>query len=439
MIKLLGRLPERIKAMVGSGLAGWLGKTIRLTDGGFWGQWFGASNFTGKRVTVNSVLQLSAAWACVRRIAGTLSTLPVNMLEEQTSGAKTVARDHPLQRLLHNQPNADMTAAQFWQVFIVSLLLWGGAYVEKRMGASGRTLAGLEFLLPDFVTWDVQANGSVLWHYADPFTRQSRDIAAEAMWFTPFFTVDGFTPLSPVRMGANVFGGAMAADEASASTFTNGMKSSGLVMMNSILNPKQREEIREHVKTVTANGGVFVMEKGADYKQLTMNPQDAELLATRGYNVEEICRWFGVDPSLIGHGSKDSNWGTGLEEKMLWLVTLTLRPIAVLIEQSVRKNLLTPAEQLTFSAEFNLEGLLRGDSKSRAAWYSTMTQNGIMSRDECRAKENLEPMGGNAGVLTVQSNMLPLDKLGAAAPATTAADALKSWLGIEPARAANDD
>ena len=411
--------PGRFKAMIAGGLAGWLGKTIRLTDGGFWSQWFGASNFTGKSVTVNSVLQLSTAWACIRRIAGTLSTLPVNMLQEQSSGAKTIARDHNLHSLLHSRPNDDMTAAQFWQVFIASLLLWGGAYVEKHFGASGRGLVALEFLLPDLVSWERRADGSILWHYDDPITGRRRDIDAAAMWFTPFFTVDGFTGLSPVRMGANVFGGAIAADEASANTFTNGMKSSGIVMVNAVLSPKQREEIRAHVRTVSEAGGVFVFEKGADYKQLTMNPQDAELLGTRAFNVEEICRWFGVDPSLVGHGGKDSNWGTGLEEKMLWLVTLTLRPIAVLIEQSIRKNLLTPAEQKTFSAEFNLEGLLRGDSKSRAAFYSTMTQNGVMTRDECRIKENLEPQGGNAAVLTVQSNMLPIDKLGVQPAAPT--------------------
>lgn len=410
--------PNRFKAMIVGGLAGWLGKTIRLTDGGFWSQWFGASNFTGKTVTVNSVLQLSTAWACVRRISGTLSTLPVNMLQEQASGAKTVARGHNLHALLHSQPNEDMTAAQFWQAFIASLLLWGGAYVEKHFSAPGRGLVSLEFLLPDCVSWSVR-NGVRVWHYDDPFTHKRRDIEAASMWFTPFFTLDGFTGLSPVRMGANVFGGAIAADEASADTFSNGMKSSGIVMVNSVLNPKQREDIRAHVKTVSDNGGVFVFEKGADYKQLTMNPQDAELLGTRTFNVEEICRWFGVDPSLVGHGGKDSNWGTGLEEKMLWLITLTLRPIAVLIEQSIRKNLLTVAEQRLFSAEFNLEGLLRGDSKSRAAFYSTMTQNGVMTRDECRIKENLEPQRGNAAVLTVQSNMLPIDNLGMKPPTET--------------------
>lgn len=409
---------SRVRAVMASSLAGWIGKTIRLTDGSFWAAWYGASNFTGKTVTVNSVLQLSTGWACVRLISETLSTLPVNMLKEQASGAKIVARKHNLHYLIHTQPNAEMTAAVFWQVYLASMLLWGAAWVEKHL--SGSTIVALEFLRPDCMSLQKLDNGMWQWRYADPkIGGKERVIAADRMWFTPFFTLDGFNVLSPIRMGANVFGGAMAANEASAQTFTNGIKSSGVITMDAVLKADQRNDIRAHVKKVSDEGGVFVLEKGADFKPVTMNPQDAELLATQNFGVEEICRWFRVDPSLVGHGSKDSNWGTGLEEKMLWLVTMTLRPLVVRIEQSIRKDLLTPEEQQTYSAEFALEGLLRGDSKSRAAFYSQMTQNGIYTRDECRVLENREPHGGNADVLTVQSNMLPIDKLGQEAPAPT--------------------
>jgi HK97 family phage portal protein len=416
-----------LRAMV-TNLSGWIGRPISLSDGRFWGAWWGASNFTGKTVTIHSVLQLSAAWACVRLISETLSTLPVNMLKAQASGAKTVAPEHNLHYLLHTQPNGLMTAAVFWQAFIASMLLWGAAYVEKHL--SGQTLVALEFLQPECIEWERLESGGIQWRYADPVTRETRIIPAARMWFTPFFTLDGLTGLSPIRLGANVFVGAMAADEASADTFTHGMKSSGLVTIDAVLKPQQRDEYRAHVKKVSEEGGVYVLEKGAAYTPLTMHPQDAELLMTRIHNTEEICRWFRVDPSLVGHGSKDSNWGTGLEEKMLWLVTMTLRPLVVRIEQSIRKDLLTAVERQSYSVEFALEGLLRGDSKSRASFYSQMTQNGIYTRDECRILENREPRGGNADELTVQSNMLPIDKLGEMPADKTAQQAVKAWLGI---------
>lgn len=401
--------------------------SISLTDGAFWSRWLGMSNFSGKSVTVNSALQIGTVMACVRLISEVLSTLPFGLFYKDARGAQIPATDHQLYYLLHTQPNATMTAAVFWQVLLLSLLLHGNSYVEKRMSAG--VITSLEFLRPEFVTRRRLKSGVILWRYNDPLTGETRTIPENRMWHVPAFTIDGETGLSPVAYGANVFGAAMAADEASAETFTNGMKASGLVTMDVVLKPDQREDIRKHVKQVSDSGGVMVLEKGSEFQQMRMNPQDAELLSTRIFNIEEMCRWFRVDPALIGHGGKDSNWGTGLEEKMIWLVTLTLRPWAVRLEQGIRKDLLTPAERQRYSAEVALEGLLRGDSAARAAFYSVMTQNGIMTRDDCRQKENLPALGGNAAVLTVQSNMLPIDKLGEGGGAsTTAKNALLAWL-----------
>src|SRR5450631_1645588 len=141
----------------------------------------------------------------------------------------------------------------------------------------------------------------------------------------------------------------------------------------------------------------MVLEKGTGFQKLGFDPVSAELLASRSWNVEEITRWFRVDPAMIGHGGKDSNWGTGLEQKMLWFLTFTLRHWCIRIEQAVRKSLLMPVERAKYFAEFNMEGLLRGDSTSRAAFYSSMVNVGIYTRDECRQLENMAPMGGNAG------------------------------------------
>lgn len=412
--------PGRVK----SALLNWLGVPISLTDGSFWAEWNAVNNYSGKNVTVNSALQLSAAWACVRLISETLSTLPMQLYRDD-GGAKTPARDHHLYTLLHNQPNADMTAVVFWQAFVSSMLLWGNAYVEIRR--SGGVVTSLDFLLPAHVTSRRLESGAIEWKYNDPITKRVRTIPESRMWHTPAFTVDGVTGLSPIAVGANVFGGAMAADEASAHTFKNGMKSSGLVTMDAVLKPEQREDVRQHVKKVSAEGGVMVLEKGADYQQLSMNPQDAELLSTRSFNVEEICRWFRVPPFMVGHSEKSTSWGTGIESQMIGFVTFVLRPWCVRIEQSIRKQLLLPAERSAYTPEFALEGLLRGDSAARAAFYAVMTQNGLMTKNEIRRKENLPPVDGG-DVLTVQSNMIPLHMLG---QVTNVQDALKQWLGTE--------
>lgn len=405
---------------------------ITPRDVSFWSSFFSAHNWSGQAVNRRSALQLSTVMACVRLISETLSTLPLGLFTKAPNGAPVPAEGHNLYYLLHSQPNGRMSAAVFWQAYIASLLLDGNAYVEKIY--SGETIVSLELLIPHLVSRRLQPNGRVEWHYADPLTRTPRVIPEERMWHLPAFTLDGITGLSPVSYGANIMGGAMATDEASADVFRGRMKSTGLVTMDAILKKEQRDEIRAHVKKVSDAGGVMVLEKGASYQQLSMNAKDAELLSSRAFNIEEICRWFGVPPFMVGHSEKTTSWGTGIEQQMIGFVTFVLRRWSVRIEQGIRKDLLTPVERLKYSAEFALEGLLRGDSAARAAFYSAMVNNGVMTRDECRRLENLPAMGGNAAELTVQSAMLPIDKLGQNAgvtpPPPGALDALKNWIAI---------
>lgn len=423
----LGMAPE---SWGKSGLGSWLGKAVQLTDSDFWGAWLGGSNWSGQTVNTRTALQLSAAWACVRLISETLATLPMGLNRNRPDGSKEPATSHQLYQLLRTQPNADMSAVDFWQAYVASLLLWGNAYAEKRLNAGG-ILTSIDFLIPERVTRRRLSSGAVEWTYNDPDTGKDRRIAESAMWHTPAFTLDGRVGISPIRMGANVIGGAIAADKASAHTFSGGMKSSGLVTTGtSLLKPDQREDIRKHVKKVSDAGGVMVLEMGMGFQQLNMNPQDAELLATRSFNVEEICRWFLVPPFMVGHSEKSTSWGTGIEQQMMGFITFVLRPWCVRIEQSIRRSLLTPVERLTHSAEWVLEGLLRGDSAARSAFYSQMVQNGVMTRDDVRRLENLPLMGGNANVLTVQSNLLPIDLLGVNAGGAAAQDALRNFLGI---------
>lgn len=396
-------------------------------DGAIWGAYYGSSNFSGKNVTVGSALRLSTVWACVRLLSETIATLPLGFYERNADGSRTIANDHGLYRILHSQPNADMTSVQFWEVVVASMLLWGNAYVEKVK--TGTRIIALNFLLPDRMKVSRISDGRLEYRYRE-INGELRVLQESDMMHIPAFSLDGINGLSPVQMGANVLGGAMSADEASAGVFKNAMKSPGLVTMDAVLKEGQREDIRRHVKTVSESGGYMVLEKGASFQQLNMNPDDAELLASRGFNVEELCRWYRVPPFMVGHSEKSTSWGTGIEQQMIGFLTFSLRPWLTRIEQSIKKNLLTPAEQSRYFAEFALEGLLRADSATRAAFYSTMTQNGIYTRDDCREKENLPRRGGNADELTVQSNLMPIELLGSKTAAATAQDALKQFLGI---------
>ena len=158
------------------------------------------------------------------------------------------------------------------------------------------------------------------------------------------------------------------------------------------------------------------LEAGWKFVQLSMNPEDAQLLESRGFNVEEICRWFDTPPVLIGHSSAGQTmFGAGVEQIMLGWQTLGLDPLLVNIQQAVGKQLIPVGERPTLYAEYNREALMRADSVGRAALYASAGQNAWMNRDEIRERENLPPVPGGQ-IMTVQSNLVPLDQLGKQQP-----------------------
>lgn len=399
--------PGRVKAAVLS----WLGVPVGLTDEAFWSS-FGTSA-AGQQVNERSVLQLSAVWACARIIAETISTLPLG-LYERTSDGRRGASQHPLYNLIHSRPNAETTAAVFWEAMIVSMLMRGNAFAERKY--LGGRLVSLDFLAPGRLAITKDTKGNRIYRYTERDGKQ-RVIPPAAIFRIPGFTIDGEWGLSVIEYGASVFGSALASNNAANSTFEKGLAPTVAFTMQQVLKKEQREEFRSNLKNISGalNAGESpLLEGGMDAKTIGINPKDAQLLESRAFSVEEICRWFRVPPFMVGHSEKSTSWGTGIEQQMIGFLTFTLRPWLTRIEQAINKDLLSPVEQVRMYAEFSIEGLLRADSAGRASYLSTMVNNGLMTRDEGRAKENLSPKGGNADVLTVQTALIPIDQLGQA-------------------------
>ncbi|MBO9859361.1 phage portal protein [Xanthomonas sp. A1809] len=390
---------------------------------------------TGAEVTPKTVLQVDAAWSCVRLISETIATLPLSMFE-RTSGGKRVAGQHPLHFVIHDQPNADSTASVFWEAMVAAMLLRGAAHAEKLY--AGNRLIGLSFLDPDKLVVNRDIQGRKIFVY--PRTDGSRRvIPRERIWIIPGFTLDGLNGVSVISYGAKVFGAAIAADRAAARTFKNGLLQTVYYKVATFLKPDQRDEFKKNLMGTIERGETPLLEGGTDAGSLGIKPSDAQLLESRAFSVESICRWFRVPPWMVGHTEKSTSWGSGIEQQMIGFLTFTLGPWLRRIEQAISKDLLTAGERTRYYAKFAVEGLLRADSAGRAAFYAAMVNNGILTRDEVRELEDREPMGGNAAVLTVQSAMLPLDALGQNdQQAQQVRASLRALLGIEEPAAARD-
>lgn len=420
-MKINNKQPGRVKAA----LLNWLGVPIQLTDAAFWEAWNASGNAAGQVVNQNTVMSLSAAWACTRLIAETVATLPIKIYERTPNGRRE-ASNHPLYPLLHSQPNANSTAVTYWESVVSAMLLRGCGCSEMKF--LGNRLVALDFLVPDRLVPKDKTGKTFVYTERD---NTKRDIPRSRIFRVPGYSLDGYTGVSTIRYGAEVFGSALAASSAANSTFKNGLMPTIGFKYPHKVKREQREEFREVMAGISGSmnaGKAPVLEDGMDVVPLGINPSDAQLLESRTFSVEEVCRWFRVDPSMVGHGGKDSNWGTGLEQKVIGFITFTLRTWLTRIEQAISKDLFTPEERSRYYAEFSIEGLLRADSAARAAFYSVMVNNGIWTRDEVRVKENLAPRGGNADVLTVQSAMTPLDDIGRMTTGDTARAALAAWL-----------
>ena len=402
---------QKQRGRVKSAVLNWLGVPLSLTDADGWAATTGINSSSGVVVNERSALSLSAVWACTRLISETIATLPLSMYEKTPDG-KRIATQHPLQFIIHDQPNADVTASVFWESVIAAMLLRGTARAEKLM--VGERLVGLSFLAPNRLAITRKSDGTCQYNYTDENGKQ-RVIPASRIFAIPGFSLDGKNGVSVISYAANVFGSALAADTAANKTFENGLMPTTYFKMDRVLKPDQRTEFRENLQDITGafNAGKSpLLEGGMDAGMIGINPNDAQLLESRAFSIEEVCRWFRTPPFMVGHSEKSTSWGTGIEQQMIGFLTFTLAPWLKRVEQAISKDLLSPVDRLRYYPKYSVEGLLRADSAGRSAFYGAMVDRGIFTRDEVRGLEDRAPMGGNAAVLTVQSAMTTLDSIG---------------------------
>lgn len=172
------------------------------------------------------------------------------------------------------------------------------------------------------------------------------------------FGLDGVCGMMPMRAGRDVFGAAMAVDEAAAKVFENGLQSSGFLSAKADLNDNQRNRLRDYLQKFVGSknaGKLMVLEGDMTYQNVTMNPEAAQLLESRAFSIEEICRWFRVPPFMVGHVDKQSSWASSVEGMNLLFLTNTLRPLLVNVEQEIARCLLDGDDD--YFAEFSVEGL----------------------------------------------------------------------------------
>jgi len=357
--------------------------------------WANFAALRGGGVTPRSAESVSAVYACVSAVAETIASLPLILYRRTADDGRDRAKDHPLYRVLHEAPNPQQTALEFRELMQATTLLRGNAYAEIRRGYDGQ----VRELLPlhaDRVQVLKLETGRLGYEVFDDDGRRRR-LVQEEVFHLRHRSADGVLGVSPITAAREVVELAIAEREHGTATFRNGTKATGILRFPGKLSPPQREAIAQswasqHAGAANA-GKTPILEEGVDYTPVSMTLEDAEWIAARQFSVEEVCRLFRVPPTVVGD-LRHGNYSNSVEMSRQF-VTLTLGRHLAMWEQAIGRCLLTEAGRRVYFAEHSVEGLLRGDSLTRAQFYERAIADGWMGADEVRRLENLPPRSAN--------------------------------------------
>ncbi len=376
-------------------------KPQNKTAGSSYSFFFGGST-SGKAVTERTAMQMTAVYSCVRILAEAVAGLPLNLYRYLPDGGKEKSFDHPLYRLLHDEPNPEMSSFVFRETLMTHLLLWGNAYAQIIRNGKGEIVA-LYPLMPNKMTVDRDKDGHLFYSYnhsseeSPTMTGSTVILKPSDVLHVPGLGFDGLVGYSPIAMAKNAIGMAIACEEYGAKFFANGAAPGGVLEHPGTIKDPQR--VREAWQSQFGGSGnsnkIAVLEEGMKYTPIGISPEQAQFLETRKFQIDEIARIFRVPPHMVGDLEKSSF--SNIEQQSLEFVKYTLDPWVIRWEQSIMRTLLTADEKKQYFAKFNLDGLLRGDYASRMSGYATARQNGWMSANDIRELENLDRIPAEEG------------------------------------------
>ncbi|AMG70488.1 phage portal protein [Morganella morganii] len=348
--------------------------------------------YSGRRVSPQLAMQLTAVFSCVRVLAESVGMLPCSLYEQLETGNRRAVRER-LNRLLSVNPNNYMTPQEFWELLIACLCLRGNFYAYK-VKALGEVVELLP-LDPSSVTPKLNSKWEPEYQVTFPDGRHDT-LTQDDIWHVRIFTLDGLTGLSPIAYAKQAVGLGLATEEHGSRLFGNGAVTSGVLQTDQYLKDDAWERLKtdfENRHQGLANAHKpMILEMGLKWQQISMTSEDAQFLETRKFQLEEICRIFRVPLHMIQN--TDRATFNNIENLGIGFINYSLVPYLTRIEQRINAGLVKPSKQGVFYAKFNAGALLRGDMKSRFDAYATGINWGIYSPNECRELEELNPREG---------------------------------------------
>jgi HK97 family phage portal protein len=355
------------------------------------------STASGANITHDTGIRLSTVYACVYKIASTLASLGLNLYS--TDGTRRdIVTGHPAIDVCTFRPNQYETPFYFWETVISNAVLKGVGYAVISRGAGGVPIA-LQCVDTDSVERRI-VNDTVVYKLHDGMVVQQEDM----------LEVCNLYRKSPIQLHRENLGLAQAAQDYGSQYFGNGGQMTGVLSSDQPLKSEQMEMLQKSWNGSMTSAGTKLLPFGFKYNRISIAPEEAQFIETRKFQAEEICRIFSVPPALVQLESQTTY--NNVEQQNLMFARHTVLPWAKRIEQELAVKLLTLQEARSHYFKFSLNDLFRGDMQARANFFTQMLQNGVMTINEVRAQEELNPAPG-ADAHLVQVNQIALDRMGA--------------------------
>tara|TARA_R100001163_G_scaffold34604_1_gene26691 strand:+ start:1918 stop:3099 length:1182 start_codon:yes stop_codon:yes gene_type:complete len=351
-------------------------------------------------------LTLTAVWCAIRLLSESVSSLPISVFTRKPNGDKIEDTKNPIYNLVKFKPNSYQNKITFFEFIMLSICTDGNAYARIIRNNAGRPVE-LICLDPD--------NVEVVIKDYELFYQVNENGVYDASDILHFKTItdDGINGISPIDQCSKALNWSSSLEEFGSTFFSNGAKPSSILQTDRALSDTALQRLKTSFNNnygkLRNSNSTIVLEEGLTFKPISISPEQAQFLSSRQFSIEEVARIFNVPPHLLKDLSKSSF--NNIEMQSQEFVTYTLMPYITRIEQEMNLKLFRTNELGKTFVEFNVNGLLRGDVKSRTESYKTAITNGYMSINEVRRKENLNGIKGGDKYF-MQMNMTTIDKIG---------------------------
>ena len=367
-----------------------------------WDFWYGngSSSYAGITVNQDNALKQSAYWRAINLLSSQLAAFPVGLFKRLPDGDTEPITDHPSIKRLRQSVNLKMTPFMWREAIQANTLVHGNGYSYIERDSTGNPLS---MTLLDPTQMEVMHDGdSLIYAYGQ------KPIDPYYILHIPGLSFDGVCGKAVLKVAAESMGVGLAMQKFSANFFKNGAKQSGTLTHPMALSDKARQGLRTSFdkNMKDEDGGTMILDEGMKYVPISIPPDQAQLLQSKQFSVQELARWFGVPPYLLFEESRSTF--TNIENQGLEFVRYTLTQWVVRWESELKRKLLTEEEQEDHFFKMNMDSIVRGNLKDRMEAYRAGLDLGIYSINEVRELEELNKIEGGDAHL-VQMNREPLN------------------------------